>query len=40
MAIVTVKNKYQGVIPQVVGKELGINRGALLAAKAKREGND
>ena len=36
MAIVTVKNKYQVVIPQTVRKELGINRGDLLEAKVER----
>ena len=36
MAIVTVKNKYQVVIPQRVRKALGINRGDLLEAKAER----
>lgn len=36
MAIVTVKNKYQVVIPQGVRKELGINPGDLLEAKVER----
>jgi AbrB family looped-hinge helix DNA binding protein len=36
MAIVTVKNKYQVVIPQTVRKQLGINRGDLLEAKVER----
>jgi AbrB family looped-hinge helix DNA binding protein len=35
MAIVTVKNKYQVVIPQTVRKELGINPGDLLEAKVE-----
>lgn len=36
MAIVTVKNKYQVVIPRTVREELGINRGDLLEAKVER----
>jgi len=36
MAIVTVKNKYQVVIPQTVRKQLGINQGDLLEAKVER----
>ncbi len=36
MAIVTVKNKYQVVIPQAVRKQLGINQGDVLEAKAER----
>lgn len=36
MAIVTVKNKYQVVIPQSVRKELGIKTGDLLEAKVER----
>ena len=36
MAIVTVKNKYQVVIPRAVRKELGINPGDLLEAKVER----
>ena len=36
MAIVTVKNKYQVVIPQAVRKQLGIKRGDLLEAKVER----
>jgi len=36
MPIVTVKNKYQVVIPQTVRKELGINRGDILEAKVER----
>ena len=36
MAIVTVKNKYQVVIPQAVRKQLGINRGDVLEAKVER----
>ena len=36
MAIVTVKNKYQVVIPQGVRKQLGINRGDLLEARVER----
>lgn len=36
MPIVTVKNKYQVVIPQAVRKQLGINRGDVLEAKAER----
>ena len=36
MSLVTVKNKFQVVIPQQVRKELGINRGDLLEVKAER----
>jgi len=36
MAIVTVKNKYQVVIPQSIRKQLGINCGDLLEAKVER----
>jgi AbrB family looped-hinge helix DNA binding protein len=36
MAIVTVKNKYQIVIPQTVRKQLGIHPGDLLEAKVER----
>lgn len=36
MAIVTVKNKYQVVIPQSVRKELGIKTGDVLEAKVER----
>jgi AbrB family looped-hinge helix DNA binding protein len=36
MAIVTVKNKYQIVIPQAVRKQLGINRSDVLEAKVER----
>jgi AbrB family looped-hinge helix DNA binding protein len=36
MAIVTVKNKYQVVIPQSVRKELGIEAGDILEAKVER----
>ena len=36
MAIVTVKNKYQIVIPKTVRKQLGINRGDVLEAKVER----
>lgn len=36
MAIVTVKNKYQVVIPQAIREKLGINRGDLLEAKVER----
>ncbi len=36
MAIVTVKNKYQVVIPQALRKKLGISRGDLLEAKVER----
>jgi AbrB family looped-hinge helix DNA binding protein len=35
MAIVTVKNKYQIVIPQRVRKEIGVNVGDLLEARAE-----
>ncbi len=36
MTIVTVKTKYQVVIPQTVRKQLGINRGDRLEAKVER----
>lgn len=36
MALVTVKNKYQVVIPQSVRKELGIKTGDVLEAKVER----
>ena len=36
MAIVTVKNKYQVVIPQALRKKLGISRGDVLEAKVER----
>lgn len=36
MAIVTVKNKFQIVIPRAVRKELGIETGDLLEAKVER----
>src|ERR1700690_4289709 len=36
MAIVTVKNKYQVVIPQALREKLGINRGDVLEAKIER----
>jgi len=36
MAIVTVKNKYQVVIPLSIRKTLGISRGDLLEAKVER----
>ena len=36
MSIVTVKNKYQVVIPQSVRKKIGINVGDLLEARAER----
>ncbi len=36
MPIVTVKDKYQVVIPQSVRRQLGINRGDLLEAKVER----
>lgn len=36
MAIVTVKNKYQVVIPQAIRTKLGINRGDVLEAKVER----
>jgi AbrB family looped-hinge helix DNA binding protein len=36
MALVTVKNKYQVVIPQSVRKQLGIEEGDLLEAKVER----
>ena len=35
MAIVTVKNKYQVVIPQAIREKLGISRGDILEAKAE-----
>ncbi len=36
MSIVTVKNKYQVVIPRRVREKLGITRGDILEAKAER----
>ena len=36
MAIVTVKNKYQVVIPRAVREELGISQGDVLEAKVER----
>ena len=36
MALVTVKNKYQVVIPQAIREKLGISRGDLLEAKVER----
>jgi AbrB family looped-hinge helix DNA binding protein len=36
MAIVTVKKKYQVVIPQAIREKLGINRGDVLEAKVER----
>jgi AbrB family looped-hinge helix DNA binding protein len=36
MALVTVKNKYQVVIPQNVREEIGLNVGDLLEAKVER----
>lgn len=36
MSIVTVKDKFQVVIPQGVRKQLGINRGDMLEAKVER----
>jgi AbrB family looped-hinge helix DNA binding protein len=36
MAIVTVKNKFQVVIPQAIREQLGISRGDVLEAKAER----
>jgi AbrB family looped-hinge helix DNA binding protein len=36
MAIVTVKNKYQVVIPQRVREELGVAIGDILEAKAEK----
>lgn len=36
MAIVTVKNKYQVVIPQSVRDQVGVNVGDLLEAKVER----
>jgi AbrB family looped-hinge helix DNA binding protein len=36
MAIVTVKNKYQVVIPQAIREELGISPGDMLEAKVER----
>lgn len=36
MAIVTVKNKYQIVIPQALREQIGVNVGDLLEAKAVR----
>jgi AbrB family looped-hinge helix DNA binding protein len=36
MPIVTVKNKFQVVIPQALREQLGISRGDVLEAKAER----
>src|SRR5713101_2105530 len=36
MALVTVKNKYQVVIPQAIRQKLGISRGDVLEAKVER----
>ena len=36
MAIVTVKDKYQVVIPQALREKLGISRGDVLEAKVER----
>ncbi len=36
MALVTVKNKYQVVIPQALRKQVGVNIGDLLEAKAEK----
>src|SRR5262249_48945521 len=36
MSLVTVKNKFQVVIPRGVREQLGINRGDLLEVKAER----
>lgn len=36
MAIVSVKNKYQVVIPQSVREQMGVNVGDLLEAKVER----
>jgi AbrB family looped-hinge helix DNA binding protein len=36
MAIVTVKNKFQVVIPQAIREELGISRGDVLEARVER----
>lgn len=36
MSIVTVKNKFQVVIPQSVRKQLGISRGDILEVKVER----
>jgi len=36
MAIVTVKNKYQVVIPQALREKLGINRGDVLEVRVER----
>jgi AbrB family looped-hinge helix DNA binding protein len=36
VAIVTVKNKYQVVIPQALREKLGINRGDVLEARIER----
>jgi AbrB family looped-hinge helix DNA binding protein len=36
MDIVTVKNKYQVVIPQAIREKLGISRGDVLEAKVER----
>jgi AbrB family looped-hinge helix DNA binding protein len=36
MPIVTVRNKFQVVIPQALREQLGISRGDVLEAKAER----
>lgn len=36
MAIVTVKNKYQVVIPQVLRRQIGVNVGDLMDAQVKK----
>ena len=36
MAIVTVKNKYQVVIPQSLRRQVGVNVGDLMEAKVKK----
>ena len=36
MTIVTVKNKYQVVIPQVLRRQVGVNIGDLMEAKIER----
>src|SRR6202035_391638 len=36
MAIVTVRNRYQVVIPQAIREKLGISRGDVLEAKVER----
>lgn len=36
MAIVTVKNKYQVVIPQVLRRQVGVNVGDLMDAQVKK----